>query len=79
MLKTEQDTPEMRDRIGDAFASSDMADDGDGPLDFDVFFEHGAHWVRLAGSGRTWAVVDAEGKDTVDGFGFELIDEGEEG
>jgi len=46
-----------------------------------TFFEHGHWWLRVYDSGqdddyleRTFNVVDAEGSNAFDGFGFEKID-----
>lgn len=40
-----------------------------------VFFEHGHWWAMDNDTGAQWDVVDAEGMDTFDGFGFEQVTE----
>lgn len=79
-LKTEQNTPEMRERIEAAFGTSDAfrlnhtADDGDD--DFEAAFEHGQWFIQVTAPARddvptTYSVVDAE--PGIDGFGFEEV------
>jgi len=72
MLKTETNTPEMESRIRTAFATLHL------PMEFDTDFEHGQWWVTAHTSGRQWSVVDADGPGSVDGFGFEVVTEGDE-
>lgn len=79
MLKCETNTPEMRERIADAFEVSDAhALAGFQDNDFtNVVFEHGQWWV-IASNGASWSVVDACGGTSIDGFDFEQVSEGEE-
>lgn len=42
-------------------------------------FEHGQWWITNRRTGAQWAVCDAEGPGSVQGFSFELVTEGEEG
>jgi hypothetical protein len=80
-LQTEQETPEMEERIFNAFAVSDAAAtlnldvDSDPPHDgYGVVFEHGQWWIN-ADNGAQWSVCDATGGDAIDGFTFEQISE----
>jgi hypothetical protein len=41
-------------------------------------FEHGQWWVTDLETGAQWAVVDAEGGRSVDGFDFERVTQGDE-
>jgi len=74
-LKTEQNTPEMRERIEAAFLAYLDTATGDDNLTTEVFFEHGQWWARCENeeredsNERTFSVVDAE--PGIDGFGFE--------
>lgn len=45
--------------------------------DYDYVFEHGQLWIVGRGpvAGAIWSVVDAEGPDTHNGFGFEQVSE----
>lgn len=74
MLKCETNTPQMEKRIGDAFDARFPQYKGDCNVDF----EHGQWWVNHILTGAAWAVFDAEGGDSVDGFGFEQVSEGDE-
>lgn len=74
-LQSGVNTLAMAERVRAAF---DAWDDVDGAHDPDVFFEHEQWWVQCWGCGATWSVVDAAGPGSVDGFGFEQIDEGDE-
>lgn len=74
MLKCETNTPQMEKRIGDAFDARFPQYKGDCNVDF----EHGQWWVNHIFTGAAWAVVDAEGGDSVDGFSFEQVSEGDE-
>jgi len=76
MLKTETDTPEMEQRVIDAFAASVHAKDPDEET-YCAVFEHGQWWITCDQTGAQWSVVDAVGGDSVDGFSFEQVTEGE--
>ncbi len=89
MLKCEQNTPEMADRVlAAAAAEFDVQQ-----RELQVDFEHGQWWVTRLGTGAQWAVCDAEGPGstpdagfdedeeepgTAEGFSFEQVSEGEE-
>ena len=76
ILKTETNTPEMLERIKTAwkdFYWDYILDEHVGV----VGYEHGQHQVTCP-CGAAWSVVDAEGPGTVDGFSFEVIDDGDE-
>ncbi len=77
-LKCETDTPEMGSRVADAFAAADLglSEDCD-HRDPEPVFEHGQWWINCAACGGQWAVHDAVGGDTVDGFTFEQVSGGE--
>lgn len=72
-LKTEINTPEMGERVTEAFEASGIAE---GTIQSN--FEHGQWWITVLESGAQWSVCDAEGGDAVDGFCFEQITEGED-
>lgn len=72
MLKTEQNTPQMTDRVLAA------AHEYFGREDLQVDFEHGQFWVSNVASGAQFSVCDAVGGDAVDGFSFEQVSEGDE-
>jgi hypothetical protein len=72
-LKTETDTPAMEQRVTDA-ATAAL-----GLARFSVDFEHGQWWVTDLDTGAQWGVHDATGGDSVDGFSFEQVADGEEG
>lgn len=74
-LKTETDTPEMEERVRAAFVAWDGFGHGG---KFSADFEHGQWWITVRGSGRQYSVHDAECGDSVDGFSFECVTEGEE-
>lgn len=44
----------------------------------DCIFEHGQLWIVDNSSGAAWSVVDASGGNSVDGFDFEQVSQGEE-
>lgn len=77
-LKTETNTPEMRERIDAAFEVSPEYAAVIQADTFESFFEHGQWWVRVevfaededAGT-KTYSVVDAE--PGIDGFDFEEV------
>lgn len=70
-LKTEQDTPDMREQVEAAFGSFRERAAFEEATPTEVFFEHGQWWARFeTGEGsRTFSVVDAE--PGIDGFDFE--------
>jgi hypothetical protein len=41
-------------------------------------FEHGQWWITDLDSGAQWSVVDAEGGNSIDGFDFEQVTQGDE-
>lgn len=43
-----------------------------------IDFEHGQWWVTDLKTGAQWSVVDAEGGNSVDGFDFEQVTDGDE-
>lgn len=45
---------------------------------YDFFFEHGQLWIHNKKTGASWSVVDAEGGNSVDGFDFEQVAQGED-
>jgi hypothetical protein len=69
-VKTEQNTPEIEQRI--VWAVSEAL----GIARFSVDFEHGQWWVTDLDFGAQWSVVDEE--PGTDGFGFEQVTQGEE-
>ena len=92
ILKTETNTPEMLRRIEAAWEIYDADYRGynnadgrvpDTHVGARVVYEHGQHWVTCP-CGASWSVgdamdaVDAVGAGTIDGFGFEVIDDGDE-
>jgi hypothetical protein len=69
MLKCEQNTPEMADRVlAAAAAGLDVPQ-----RELEVAFEHGQWWVTRRDDGAQWSVDDAEGPGSTDGFGFEQV------
>lgn len=68
MLKSETNTPQMSGRI---LAAAYKMFPGMGP--FDTYFEHGQWWLFDIGRDRTFAVEDACGGSSVDGFDFEEV------
>jgi hypothetical protein len=77
-LKTEQNTPAMEERVFAAFCAKH--DYGEEEIDHHVptaVFEHGQWWITTI-SGAIYSVVDAEGKGSVDGFDFEVIERGDD-
>ena len=72
MLKTERNTPEMAARVLEAARAYFDRED------LQVDFEHGQFWVSDVTSGAQYSVCDAEGGDSVDGFIFEQVTEGDE-
>lgn len=74
-LKSTANTAEMEERIGAAFEVSEHAGEDE---DFEVFFEHDRWWVSEPATGKIWSVHDQVGGDAIRGFGFELINEGDE-
>lgn len=75
-LNTETCTAEMEQRIEHAFGCH-AEGIGRKRLGFD--FEHGQWWVTDLDTGAQWSVCDAEGDDSVDGFDFERVTQGDEG
>ena len=73
MLNTETNTPEMAERIRGAFCGRFYLE-AQAPIQAD--FEHGQWWITNLETGAQWAVVDAEGGESVDGFDFEQVTEG---
>lgn len=77
-LKTETNTPAMRERIEAAFDASDRGAGNLGPDDTaHAVFEHDQWWITCPESGVQWSVCDAVGGDAIDGFTFEQVSEGE--
>ncbi len=76
MLKTERDTPAMRDRILAAAKARFSGNDEQEGFPFfapSAFYEHGQWWIENPETGAVWSVVDAEGGNAIDGFDFEPI------
>jgi hypothetical protein len=77
MLKTEQNTPEMGERIHQAFTVSDhWLRRSPELLECRPFFEHGHWWIEAMdhdGEDVKFTVVDAVGGDAIDGFSFEEL------
>lgn len=74
-LKTETDTLEMAERVLDA-ATAVLHPQHD-MEDLCAPFEHGQHWIICLACGAQWSVVDAVGGESVDGFDFERVSEGD--
>lgn len=81
-LKTETNTPRMEARILSAFEASPDYTSASAAheepqhrarADFD-----GQWWITCLDCGGQWAVEDAEGGDSIDGFTFEQVTRGEE-
>lgn len=72
MLKTEQNTPKMREKVLTAARKYFRKNKG-----INAFFEHGQWWVGLD-NGAQYSVVDAEGGPAVNGFDFEMVTEPDE-
>lgn len=70
-------TPTVEQRIIDAWDVSDEAAALPESEWAETVFEHGQWWIT-ASNGAQWAVVDASGPGSIDGFAFERISEGEE-
>lgn len=77
-LKTEIDTPEMQQRVIDAFAASVYAKVPDEET-YCAVFEHGQWWITCDQTGAQWSVVDATGGASIDGFDFERVSEDDDG
>lgn len=79
MLKTEQDTAAMYERV----LAAAVASLGLSSQRLQADFEHGQWWITDIPTGAQWSVCDATGPDsgrfrgTVDGFDFENVTEGE--
>jgi hypothetical protein len=74
MLKTETNTPEMQQRVESAAENAlSLAHEN-----LSAVFEHGQWWIVCRDCDRQWSVVDASGGDSVDGFGFEVVKEGDD-
>jgi hypothetical protein len=80
-LKTEQNTASMERRVRNAFRAFATKDTHDFEY-FNAVFEHGQWWIVAIlteetdfddEGEKTYSVVDAEGGDSVDGFGFEEV------
>ena len=71
MLNTETNTRKMKQRITDA------ATGALGLARFQTDFEHGQWWLTDLDSGAQWSVCDAEGQDSIDGFSFEQVSQGQ--
>lgn len=72
-LKCETDTPAMQRKVTAAFRSWD----GGRHQNLQTNFEHGQWFVTCLTCSRQWSVNDAEGGDSVDGFSFEEVSEGD--
>jgi hypothetical protein len=75
MLKTEQNTTEMQERILDA-AKVHGTTYTHGFFSAD--FEHGQWWLTCGSCGAQWSVCDAVDGPAVDGFDFEEVTQGDE-
>lgn len=76
MLKTEKNTPQMRDRVLAAARERFSGNDEEEGFPFfppSVFYEHGQWWVENIETGEVWSVVDAVGGNAIDGFDFEPL------
>ena len=73
-LKTEINSPAMEKRV--LHAARVVLGIGRAYLAAD--FEHGQWWITNLNTGAQYSVVDAEGRQTSDGFGFEQVTQGEE-
>jgi hypothetical protein len=74
-LKSEQENPVMERLVRSAFKAWYLNTRGIHStfIEVDTYFEHGHWWVTITPTGATFSVVDAEGGDSVNGFGFELV------
>lgn len=71
MLRTETNSSEMAKRVSRAFAN--WAKEKHINCSFDVFFEHGQHWVKILQGdliGAEYSVIDS---NRPGGFDFELV------
>lgn len=73
-LKTETNTPEMEERV----LMAAYAALREPMTNLQADFEHGQWWITVKGSGAQYSVVDASGGDSVDGFDFEQVTQGDE-
>jgi hypothetical protein len=73
-LKTEQHTEDMRIRI---LSAVEISPAFGLHSCLEPIFEHGQWWVTCLPCGAQWAVVDADGGTSVDGFDFEQVSCGE--
>ncbi len=73
-FKTETNTLNMAKRVRSAFLESKNVH---GDEDFQVNFEHGQWWVTCLRCVAQWSVCDAEGGDSIDGFCFEQVSDGD--
>lgn len=76
-LKTETNTPEMEERVLEAFLVSDACGEHTRE-EVQVDFEHGQWWITVKPTGAQWSVNDAEGHGSIDGFSFEQVTEGDD-
>lgn len=74
-LKTETNTAAMERRV--VSAAQDHPETWTHGL-WDASFEHGQWWVTCGSCGAQWSVCDATGGQSVDGFDFERVSEGDE-
>ena len=74
MLKTEQDTTTMERRVRRAARLAGLVT----TRTASVIFEHGQWWIENVRTGAQWAVNDAEGSGSFDGFDFEQVTQGDE-
>lgn len=75
MLKTETNTAKIERAI---LAAARVHSETETHGFFTAAFEHGQWWLTCGSCGAQWSVVDAEGGDSVDGFGFEEVTHGDE-
>jgi len=75
MLPTEVNTTQTGKAVLAAFRRSDAGKTIRKPQSV---FEHGHWWIVDNESGGQWSVVDAEGPNTLWGFGFECVTEPDE-
>lgn len=67
ILRCERDTPEMGDRVAEAF--DEGAHQNAKPV-----FEHGQWWINCSTCGAQWSAADSNGKPE---FVFERISQGD--
>jgi hypothetical protein len=77
-LRSSINKPEIGQEALEAFKQHVAFDMHNGEKgDFSSHYEHGQWWITCL-CGGSWSVVDSEGGESVDGFDFERISEGDD-